>query len=104
MNYDRIREAAFVDRPNRFVARVEIGGKIERCHVRNTGRCREPFVSGARVYAQEAEAGPRKTGYDLIAVEKAGRAAGRGGVRILAVDCAVAPGRMIIRGPVEVRL
>jgi len=73
MTYDRVAGAAFVDRPNRFVARVEIGGRLERCHVKNTGRCRELFLPGAAVYVQEAGAGPRKTRFDLIAAKKGER-------------------------------
>ena len=41
MQYQNIRRGIFLDRPNRFVAHVEIGGLRETVHVKNTGRCRE---------------------------------------------------------------
>ena len=34
MVYDNIREAKFVKRLNRFIAYIEIDGKIEICHVK----------------------------------------------------------------------
>lgn len=73
MNYSKVVPGKFLDRPNRFVAHVEIGGTVETVHVKNTGRCRELLVSGARVYCQHLEHPGRKTKYDLIAVEKNGR-------------------------------
>ena len=63
----------FLSRPNRFIAHVEIGGKEEVCHVKNTGRCKELLVPGARVWCQEFDSTARKTKYDLIAVQKGHR-------------------------------
>ena len=41
MNYDNIRQGTFRERPNRFIAYVDIDGKRETVHVKNTGRqCR----------------------------------------------------------------
>lgn len=71
MNYNNVVEGRFLARPNRFIAHVEINGKTEICHVKNTGRCRELLVPGAKVYLQSFGAdSPRKTKFDLIAVEK----------------------------------
>ena len=70
MEYKRITSGTFLKRPNRFIAHVEIGGSTEVCHVKNTGRCRELLVPGARVYLEESDNPTRKTKYDLIAVEK----------------------------------
>ncbi len=70
MIYKNIKEGSFVSRPNRFIAHIEIDGKVEVCHVKNTGRCRELLVPGVRVYVQESENIARKTKYDLIAVYK----------------------------------
>ena len=70
MNYNHIFPGTFLARPNRFIAHVEIGGEICVCHVKNTGRCRELLVPGAKVYVEESENPLRKTKYDLIAVEK----------------------------------
>ena len=40
MRYANIVEGKFMNRPNRFVAHIEIRGREEVCHVKNTGRCR----------------------------------------------------------------
>lgn len=73
MVYEDILPAIFLSRPNRFIAQVEIDGKKEICHVKNTGRCRELLLPGAGVYVQKAAKAKRKTQYDLIAVEKGER-------------------------------
>jgi len=44
MKYEHITEGRFIDRPNRFIAHVEINGQVETVHVKNTGRCRELLV------------------------------------------------------------
>lgn len=62
-----------MSRPNRFVAYVDIGGREEVCHVKNTGRCRELLVRDCTVYLDKAKNPQRKTKYDLVAVEKGER-------------------------------
>lgn len=73
MEYNNICVGRFLNRPNRFVAQVELGGVSETVHVKNTGRCRELLVPGATVYCQRSSNPQRKTKYDLITVEKNGR-------------------------------
>ena len=70
MVYKEVCEARFLSRPNRFVALVDREGCPERVHVKNTGRCAELLVPGARVWLSRAENPARRTPYDLIAVEK----------------------------------
>lgn len=70
MEYRRIKEGRFLGRPNRFIARVEIDGKEELCHVKNTGRLRELLIPQARVFVEESENPRRKTRYDLVQVYK----------------------------------
>ena len=70
MKYKEVVAAKFIERPNRFIAKVEIDGKIEVVHVKNTGRCRELLKKGADVYLSYEDGANRKTKYDLIAVEK----------------------------------
>ena len=70
MKYQNITEGRFLSRPNRFIANIEIGGKTEVCHVKNTGRLGELLVNGARVIVQDCQSSARKTQYDLIAVYK----------------------------------
>ena len=70
MVYGKILPGVFLARPNRFIAHVEMGGRVEVCHVKNTGRCRELLIPGVRVWLEESASSARKTKYDLIAVEK----------------------------------
>lgn len=71
MTYRDIHRAAFLSRPNRFIAQVEVDGRVETVHVKNTGRCRELLVPGCTVYLEGSGNPARKTRYDLVAVEKA---------------------------------
>lgn len=73
MQYRSVVSGSFIDRPNRFVARVKIGDEVHTVHVKNTGRCRELLVPGAAVYLEQGSNPNRKTRYDLIAVEKGDR-------------------------------
>lgn len=73
MNYSHTVKARFLDRPNRFVAHVELDGQTETVHVKNTGRCRELLVPGYEVILEEGQNPARKTRYDLISVCKEGR-------------------------------
>ena len=70
MKYENIRRAAFLERPNRFIARVELDGKMETVHVKNTGRCRELLIPGSKVWLTRSGNPARKTKYDLVAVRK----------------------------------
>ena len=70
MRYKTAVHAVFLERPNRFVARVTLDGHTETVHVKNTGRCRELLVPGARVILVPGENPARKTKYDLTAVYK----------------------------------
>lgn len=74
MKYDQITEARFLERPNRFLARVALGTgqeeRVETVHVKNTGRCQELFVPGAAVLLSAGTSPGRRTAYDLVAVYK----------------------------------
>ena len=70
MKYPSIREATFLDRPNRFIAHVELDGTTETVHVKNTGRCRELLLPGASVILSKSDNPARRTAYDLIGVYK----------------------------------
>ncbi len=81
MVYEKIVEAKFASRPNRFVAKVLIESKDEpgnfteeTVHVKNTGRCKELLQSGAIVYLEDFANSPqfskRKYRYSLVAVKK----------------------------------
>ena len=70
MKYGKIVEGKFIDRPNRFIAHVEMQGRPETVHVKNTGRCRELLLPGAAVRLEVSDNPSRKTLYDLVAVYK----------------------------------
>lgn len=86
MEYPNIVEGKFLARPNRFIAQVEIGGREETCHVKNTGRCRELLVPGCTVYLVHSDNPARKTAYDLVTVRK--------GVRLINMD-SQAPNKVV---------
>lgn len=70
MKYQNIKTATFLSRPNRFIAKVEIAGREETVHVKNTGRCKELLIPGTRVILEESGNPNRKTKYDLVSVYK----------------------------------
>lgn len=73
MKYDGILLGIFKSRPNRFIANIEVNEKIEVCHVKNTGRCKELLIDGAKVFVQKSNNPNRKTGFSLISVIKENR-------------------------------
>ena len=73
MRYDNMVPGVFLARPNRFIAHVQIAGKVETVHVKNTGRCKELLPVGAEVWCQKSSNPQRKTQFDLISVQKGAR-------------------------------
>ena len=73
MKYENIVKGRFESRPNRFIAYVNIEGKREKVHVKNTGRCRELLTEGAEVFLNKSGNPERATLYDLVAVKKGKR-------------------------------
>lgn len=73
LKYKKVCTAQFIRRPNRFIAEILLDGKETRCHVKNTGRCRELLVDGATVYIEQNPNPGRKTDCSLIAVRKGDR-------------------------------
>ena len=73
MRYKETEKAVFLKRPNRFIAEVEIQGKRETVHVKNTGRCKELLIPGTEVILEKSGNPNSKTKYDLICVNKQGR-------------------------------
>lgn len=73
MKYEHMLPAAFLERPNRFIAYASLNGETVKCHVKNTGRCRELLYPGAEIVLQhhpDALRLGRKTEYSLIDVYK----------------------------------
>ena len=70
IKYKEVKKGTFIERPNRFIAKVLVDGYEETVHVKNTGRCKELLVKDATVYLSVSDNPSRKTKYDLIGVEK----------------------------------
>lgn len=72
MKYKNIKEALFLERPNRFIAYVKLNNEIVTCHVKNTGRCKELLIPGeTTVYIEDhGETTLRKTRYSLVKAKK----------------------------------
>ena len=70
VKYANIHKASFINRPNRFIAQVEMDGSIHVVHVKNTGRCKELIIPGSQVFLEVNHDSKRKTKYDLVVVEK----------------------------------
>jgi sugar fermentation stimulation protein A len=68
VTYGTVVYAEWIERMNRFLARVRVGGEVELVHVKNTGRLRELFVRGTEVALEVADGANRKTRYSVIAV------------------------------------
>lgn len=65
----KLVEARFVERLNRFAAVMEIEGQQELVHIANSGRLRELFTADNAMYLTPADPLPnRKTAYDLTLV------------------------------------
>ncbi|MGN0376985.1 MAG: A/G-specific adenine glycosylase [Suilimivivens sp.] len=73
MKYENIVQGRFESRPNRFIAYVNIDGKREKVHVKNTGRCKELLTDNAEVFLEKSGNPERSTLYDLVTVRKGAR-------------------------------
>lgn len=73
MKYENIYKGQFESRPNRFIAYVDIGGRVEKVHVKNTGRCKELLTDKAEVFLEKSSNPLRSTAFDLVAVRKGQR-------------------------------
>ena len=73
MKYNKTVKAIFLERPNRFVAKVLLDSEEIYCHVKNTGRCRELLQPGAEIYLEDSNNPNRKYRYSLVAVKKGDR-------------------------------
>ncbi len=64
--------ARFVRRLNRFLAEVEVEGRSERAHVRNSGRLRELLTPGRKVWLEPGVAAGRATRFTLALARTSG--------------------------------
>lgn len=70
MKYENTVEGVFLNRNNRFIARVLINDKEEIVHVPNTGRCKEILIPNTKIILQKTNNENRKTKYSLISAYK----------------------------------
>lgn len=68
----RVRAATFIERPNRFLAKVEIDGDIVESFVPNPGRMYELMIPGKKVFIRDNGGPQRKTSFDMIGVHHDG--------------------------------
>ncbi len=75
MKYRKIVEGTFLERPNRFVAKVLVEGEETTCHVKNTGRCKELLLPNVKIFLEDHidNMRSRKYRYSLIGVSKGER-------------------------------
>jgi sugar fermentation stimulation protein A len=65
-----LREARFLDRPNRFIAEARLGnGRRVVAHLADPGRLRELLLPGRRVWLRRAREPYRKTQWSAVLVE-----------------------------------
>lgn len=67
----KLLPAIFLERPNRFLARVLLDGEETIAHVPDPGRLKELLLPGVEVYLRPAS-GARKTKFDLVLVNYQG--------------------------------
>ncbi len=69
-NEEDVYKCIFLERLNRFVARVLLNGEEILVHVKNTGRCKELLIEGREGYLLKSHNLNRKYIYDLVAIYK----------------------------------
>ena len=67
--YNKLVEARFLQRLNRFAAIADVDGIQSLIHVANSGRMKELLVEGRRIYLTPVLADHRSTAYDLALVD-----------------------------------
>ena len=67
LNY-RLLEARFLDRPNRFLTRVELNGSVVESHLPDPGRLKELLKPGVRILLKKVNGENRRTQYSTQAV------------------------------------
>lgn len=63
---DKIREASFLRRENRFACLVELEGSKERVYLPNSGRLNSLLFPGQTVFLAERLSSSRRTRFDLV--------------------------------------
>ncbi|MHA1798223.1 MAG: DNA/RNA nuclease SfsA [Candidatus Helarchaeota archaeon] len=68
--------ATFLERPNRFLGRVQLKQEIHDCFIPDPGRLKELLYEGKKVFIVPIQKENRKTKFDLVAIEHENRIVG----------------------------
>jgi sugar fermentation stimulation protein A len=63
---EKVRQASFLRRENRFACLVKVAGNIETAHLANSGRLETVLTPGRTVFIAERSSPNRSTKYDLV--------------------------------------
>jgi sugar fermentation stimulation protein A len=63
---NRVRQASFLRRENRFACLVKLGGSIEKAHLASSGRLETLLTPGRTVFVAERSSRDRITKWDLV--------------------------------------
>jgi sugar fermentation stimulation protein A len=72
LEINNTKKGIFIERPNRYLSKISIDGKVELVHVHDPGKLRELLYEGNEVLIRKADNPNRKTKFDLIAAKKDG--------------------------------
>ncbi|HCL78400.1 MAG TPA: hypothetical protein DIC53_00360, partial [Synergistaceae bacterium] len=68
-----LHAARFIERPNRFLVRCQLGDELIEAYLPNPGRLWELLLPGSTLYvAEAAPSSPRTTRYTVIGGERYG--------------------------------
>ncbi len=70
--FDKVEEAGFVSRPNRFVVRCRLGQRLISAYLPNPGRLTELFLPGAVLLLEKSSNKGRKLPYTVVSVLRDG--------------------------------
>ncbi|MFC1999747.1 DNA/RNA nuclease SfsA [Chloroflexota bacterium] len=85
---ERMREATFISRQNRFACLVELSGHQETVYLANSGRLDSVLLPGHTVFLADRSSPSRRTQYDLVATDLNGT--------LVSVDSRV-PGELVYK-------
>lgn len=68
--FDDLKEAVFVDRPNRFCIKAALDGKTVTAHLPNPGRLKELLFPGCPLWLAAEDRATRKTAFTAVGVRK----------------------------------
>ena len=71
--FGEVLHADFIERPNRFLVRCRLAGRVVTAYLPNPGRLKELLLPGCRILLVDGgENGGRKTRFTAVAVERDG--------------------------------